>query len=45
VAAVKTVNVNGKHKRFGRIFGKRKDWKKAYVRLEQGHDIDLSGVE
>lgn len=45
VAAVRTVNVNGKQKRFGRTFGKRKDWKKAYVRLEQGHDIDLSGME
>jgi large subunit ribosomal protein L23 len=45
VATVRTVNVNGKQKRFGRTMGKRKDWKKAYVRLEQGHDIDLSGME
>ena len=45
VAAVRTVNVQGKNKRFGRIMGKRSDWKKAYVRLETGHDIDLTGME
>ncbi|MEM7304399.1 MAG: 50S ribosomal protein L23 [Pseudomonadota bacterium] len=45
VASVKTLNIQGKNKRFGRTLGKRKDWKKAYVRLEAGHDIDLSGME
>ena len=45
VAAVRTVNVKGKAKRFGRTMGRRSDWKKAYVRLEAGHDIDLSGME
>ena len=45
VASVKTVNVSGKKKRFGRTLGKRSDWKKAYVRLETGHDIDLTGME
>jgi large subunit ribosomal protein L23 len=45
VASVRTVNVQGKNKRFGRIMGKRSDWKKAYVRLETGHDIDLTGME
>ena len=45
VASVQTVNVNGKQKRFGRVMGKRSDWKKAYVRLEAGHDIDLTGME
>ena len=45
VAAVRTTNMQGKQKRFGRTFGKRKDWKKAYVRLEEGHDIDLTGME
>lgn len=45
VAAVRTVNVKGKAKRFGRAMGKRSDWKKAYVRLETGHDIDLSGMD
>lgn len=45
VASVRTINMQGKNKRFGRAMGKRKDWKKAYVRLEAGHDIDLSGME
>lgn len=45
VASVQTVNVRGKNKRFGRTFGKRSDWKKAYVRLEAGHDIEFTGME
>ena len=45
VASVRTVNVRGKNKRFGRVMGKRSDWKKAYVRLEEGHDIDFTGME
>ncbi len=45
VASVRTLNVQGKQKRFGRILGKRSDWKKAYVRLETGHDIDLTGMD
>ena len=43
VAGVRTVNVKGKTKRHGATFGKRKDWKKAYVTLEEGHDIDFVG--
>ena len=45
VAAVRTVRVSGKQKRFGRALGRRSDWKKAYVRLAAGHDIDLTGME
>lgn len=41
VEKVQTVNVKGKRKRFGRIEGKRKDWKKAVVRLAEGQDIDF----
>ena len=45
VAQVRTLNVNGKVKR--NLFGlaKKADWKKAYVRLEQGHDIDFAAAE
>jgi large subunit ribosomal protein L23 len=43
VEAVQVVNVAGKHKRFGRFNGRRPDWKKAYVRLKPGHDIDFVG--
>ena len=45
VAAVNTINMNGKRKRFGARRGKRPDWKKAIVTLEQGHDIDFGGFE
>jgi large subunit ribosomal protein L23 len=44
VAKVRTVNVKGKSKRQGVRMGKRSDWKKAYVSLEQGHEIDLAAV-
>jgi len=42
VENVRTVNVKGKSKRFGRLNGKRSDWKKALVRLKEGHDIDFA---
>ncbi len=45
VDGVTTVNVRGKAKRFGQTMGKRPDWKKAYVTLAEGHDIDFLGVE
>jgi large subunit ribosomal protein L23 len=38
------VNVKGKVKRFGRMTGRRKDWKKAYVSLVQGQELDLAGA-
>lgn len=40
VQNVNIVNIKGKKKRFGRIFGHRKDWKKAYVSLMPGQTID-----
>jgi large subunit ribosomal protein L23 len=43
VTGVRTVNVKGKTKRHGMRMGKRKDWKKAYVTLKEGHDIDFVG--
>lgn len=44
VSRVRTANVKGKSKRQGTRMGKRNDWKKAYVSLEQGHEIDLAAV-
>jgi len=44
VAGVRTVNMKGKNKRMGLRRGKRSDWKKAYVSLEQGHEIDLASI-
>ncbi|MGD8908789.1 MAG: 50S ribosomal protein L23 [Chromatiales bacterium] len=42
VENVKVVNVKGKQKRFGMIRGKRSDWKKAYVRLKAGSEIEFA---
>ncbi len=42
VDSVRVMNVKGKVKRFGRTLGKRSDWKKAYVKLKAGHDIDFA---
>jgi large subunit ribosomal protein L23 len=44
VESVQVLNVKGKQKRFGRSLGKRSDWKKAYVKLKPGHDIDFSAA-
>lgn len=45
VASVQVVNVRGKVKRLGRSPGRRQDWKKAYVRLKAGFDIDFAGTK
>ena len=45
VEHVRTASVKGKRKMFQRTPGKRSDWKKAYVRLKAGHDIDFIGGE
>ena len=42
---VQISNMSGKIKRHGQTTGKRSDWKKAYVTLAEGHDIDFMGVE
>jgi large subunit ribosomal protein L23 len=42
VDSVHVLNVKGKAKRFGRFIGKRSDWKKAYVKLKPGSDIDFA---
>lgn len=42
VASVNTVVVKGKRVQFRRRPGRRKDVKKAYVRLEEGYAIDLA---
>lgn len=43
VEGVRTLNVKGKTKRFGRSEGRRSDWKKAYVTLAQGQELDFLG--
>ncbi|CAG0976365.1 50S ribosomal protein L23 [Gammaproteobacteria bacterium] len=45
VDGVTVANVKGKTKRAGRIMGRRKDWKKAYVSLKPGQEINFAAGE
>lgn len=45
VKGVTVLNVKGKRKRFGAINGRRSDWRKAYVSLEAGQEIDFLVTE
>tara|TARA_R110001592_G_scaffold215025_1_gene468142 strand:+ start:3247 stop:3543 length:297 start_codon:yes stop_codon:yes gene_type:complete len=45
VNKVSTLRVKGKVKRNKHGFSTRSTWKKAYVRLEQGQDIDFASVD
>lgn len=44
VDRVQVSNVKGKVKRFGAKMGRRNDWKKAYVTLQEGQEIDFLGA-
>jgi large subunit ribosomal protein L23 len=45
VKNIAIVNVKGKAKRFKQTVGRRSDWKKAYVTLQAGQDIDFAVTE
>ena len=45
VESVQVLNQKGKAKRFGRTPGRRQDWKKAYIRLAEGQQIEMGGSE
>lgn len=45
VESVTVTNVQGKRKQTGRMAGGRQDWKKAYVRLKPGQDINFVGQQ
>ena len=45
VLSVQVANMRGKGKRFGSYAGRRKNWKKAYVCLKPGHDINFAVAE
>ena len=45
VISVKTVSVKGKKKRMGMKSGKTNDWKKAYIKLEEGQNLDFMNTE
>jgi large subunit ribosomal protein L23 len=42
VESVKISNIRGKRKRFGQYTGRRRDWKKAYVCLKPGQEINFA---
>ena len=42
VKSVQIANVGGKEKRFGRYTGRRRSWKKAYVCLKPGQEINFA---
>lgn len=45
VKSVSVINVKGKRKRFKQTSGKRSDWKKAFISLQPGYDIDYTVTE
>lgn len=45
VTSVNVIKTKGKQKRFGRVTGRRSDWKKAIVRLAEGQSIDFTLVD
>ncbi len=45
VQNVTVANIKGKEKRAGRVIGRRKDWKKAFVSLKPGQEINFAAGE
>ncbi len=45
VESVNVANVKGKSKRFGKMMGRRKNWKKAFVCLKPGQEINFAAGE
>lgn len=44
VKDVRTANIKGKKKRFGRFMGRRSNWKKAYVSIKEGQEINFAEI-
>lgn len=42
VTNVRTINVKGKQKRFGRFIGRRSNWKKAIVSVKEGQELSFT---
>ena len=45
VEGVTVLNVKGKERRFGRTIGRKRSWKKAYVRLAEGQEINFAATQ
>jgi len=41
VNSIRICNMKGKARKFGRTLGRQQDWKKAYVTLAAGSEIDI----
>ncbi|SER60257.1 large subunit ribosomal protein L23 [Nitrosomonas sp. Nm51] len=44
VKKVQTINVKGKQKRFGRLMGRRNNWKKAIVSIKEGQELTFTNL-
>jgi large subunit ribosomal protein L23 len=44
VKSVHVARIKGKEKRFGRYMGRRSSWKKAYVSIKAGQEINFSEI-
>jgi len=44
VDSVTVLNVRGKARRFGKVIGRRRNWKKAYVRVAEGQEINFAAT-
>ena len=45
VDSVTVLNVRGKARRFGKVIGRRRNWKKAYVRVAEGQEINFAATQ
>jgi large subunit ribosomal protein L23 len=45
VQGITVLNVKGKERRFGRTIGRKRSWKKAYVRLAEGQEINFAATQ
>jgi large subunit ribosomal protein L23 len=45
VEGITVLNVKGKERRFGRTIGRKRSWKKAYVRLAEGQEINFAATQ
>ena len=45
VDSATVLNVKGKERRFGKTIGRKRSWKKAYVRLAEGQEINFAATE
>jgi large subunit ribosomal protein L23 len=45
VESVQVINIKGKQKRHGKFAGRRRNWKKAYVCLKAGQEINFAAGE